>query len=54
MDVVWEFLQGELLSVQKEIHEWRDTMDSWDHHCQVTVRTDIVQCNTLITIISSI
>lgn len=39
VDVVWEFLQGELSSVQKEIDEWRDTMDSWDNHCQVTERT---------------
>ncbi|XP_034159950.2 2-oxoglutarate and iron-dependent oxygenase JMJD4 [Pangasianodon hypophthalmus] len=39
VDVVWEFLQGELKSVQKEIDEWRDTMDSWDNHCQVMMKS---------------
>ncbi|TTB70975.1 JmjC domain-containing protein 4 [Bagarius yarrelli] len=30
---------GELSSVQKEIDEWRDTMESWDHHCQVMMKS---------------
>lgn len=32
---MWQFLQNELASVQKEINEWRNTMDSWHQHCQV-------------------
>lgn len=32
---MWQFLQNELSSVQKEIEEWRNTMDSWHQHCQV-------------------
>lgn len=51
MDVVWEFLQGELSAVQKEIDEWRDTMDSWDNHCQVRVRSGTARY-TLIFIIT--
>lgn len=35
VDIMWQFLQNELLSVQKEISEWRNTMDSWHQHCQV-------------------
>lgn len=35
VDIMWQFLQNELLSVQKEIKEWRNTMDSWHQHCQV-------------------
>lgn len=35
IDIMWQFLQNELLSVQKEISEWRNTMDSWHQHCQV-------------------
>lgn len=37
VDIMWQFLQNELLSVQKEISEWRNTMDSWHQHCQVLV-----------------
>ncbi|XP_056246980.1 2-oxoglutarate and iron-dependent oxygenase JMJD4 isoform X2 [Seriola aureovittata] len=32
------FLQNELSSVQKEIDEWRNTMDSWHQHCQVIMK----------------
>lgn len=35
IDIMWQFLQNELSSVQKEINEWRNTMDSWHQHCQV-------------------
>lgn len=35
IDIMWQFLQNELSSVQKEIDEWRNTMDSWHQHCQV-------------------
>lgn len=35
IDIMWQFLQTELSSVQKEISEWRNTMDSWHQHCQV-------------------
>lgn len=38
---MWEFLQEELSSVQREIEEWRDTMDTWHQHCQV-------QCSCLV------
>lgn len=38
IDIVWQFLQNELSSVQKEINEWRNTMESWHQHCQVPFR----------------
>lgn len=38
VDIMWQFLQCELSSVQKEIDEWRNTMDSWHQHCQVLRR----------------
>ncbi|XP_063741916.1 2-oxoglutarate and iron-dependent oxygenase JMJD4 isoform X2 [Eleginops maclovinus] len=38
VDIMWQFLQSELLSVQKEIDEWRNTMDSWHQHCQVIMK----------------
>lgn len=37
---MWQFLQNELSSVQKEIEEWRNTMDSWHQHCQVLCAWD--------------
>lgn len=39
LDVMWQFLQEELSSVQKEIEEWRDTMDTWHQHCQVIMKS---------------
>ncbi|XP_036453164.1 2-oxoglutarate and iron-dependent oxygenase JMJD4 [Colossoma macropomum] len=39
LDIMWQFLQEELLSVQKEIEEWRDTMDTWHQHCQVIMKS---------------
>ncbi|KAK1797390.1 hypothetical protein P4O66_008761 [Electrophorus voltai] len=39
LDIMWQFLQDELLSVQKEIEEWRDTMDTWHQHCQVIMKS---------------
>ncbi|XP_014890236.1 2-oxoglutarate and iron-dependent oxygenase JMJD4 [Poecilia latipinna] len=38
IDIMWQFLQNELSSVQKEIEEWRNTMDSWHQHCQVIMK----------------
>ncbi|XP_053739117.1 2-oxoglutarate and iron-dependent oxygenase JMJD4 isoform X2 [Synchiropus splendidus] len=38
VDIMWQFLQDELSSVQKEIEEWRSTMDSWHQHCQVIMK----------------
>ncbi|XP_067110024.1 2-oxoglutarate and iron-dependent oxygenase JMJD4 isoform X2 [Osmerus mordax] len=35
VDIMWQFLQNELSAVQREIEEWRNTMDSWHQHCQV-------------------
>ncbi|KAK2901399.1 hypothetical protein Q8A67_009514 [Cirrhinus molitorella] len=39
LDVMWQFLQEELSSVQREIEEWRDTMDTWHQHCQVIMKS---------------
>ncbi|XP_076994063.1 2-oxoglutarate and iron-dependent oxygenase JMJD4 [Tamandua tetradactyla] len=36
---MWRFLQQELRAVQQEIHEWRDTMPDWHHHCQVIMKS---------------
>ncbi|XP_054622473.1 2-oxoglutarate and iron-dependent oxygenase JMJD4 isoform X2 [Dunckerocampus dactyliophorus] len=38
VDIMWQFLQIEMSSVQKEIDEWRNTMDSWHQHCQVIMK----------------
>ncbi|XP_056276862.1 2-oxoglutarate and iron-dependent oxygenase JMJD4 isoform X1 [Pseudoliparis swirei] len=38
VDIMWQFLQSELSSVQKEIDEWRNTMESWHQHCQVIMK----------------
>ncbi|CAI9607382.1 unnamed protein product [Staurois parvus] len=37
--VMWRFLQKELTAVQREIAEWMDTMDNWDQHCQVIMKS---------------
>ncbi|XP_065123773.1 2-oxoglutarate and iron-dependent oxygenase JMJD4 [Paramisgurnus dabryanus] len=39
LDIMWQFLQEELSSVQREIEEWRDTMDTWHQHCQVIMKS---------------
>ncbi|XP_051734484.1 2-oxoglutarate and iron-dependent oxygenase JMJD4 [Ctenopharyngodon idella] len=39
LDTTWQFLQDELSSVQREIEEWRDTMDTWHQHCQVIMKS---------------
>ncbi|KAL4646474.1 jmjC domain-containing protein 4-like [Arapaima gigas] len=39
VDLVWEFLQKELSAVQREIGEWRSTMDTWHEHCQVIMKS---------------
>lgn len=44
IDIMWQFLQNELSSVQKEISEWRNTMDSWHQHCQVLQGQDCSAC----------
>nr|XP_055189735.1 2-oxoglutarate and iron-dependent oxygenase JMJD4 isoform X3 [Nyctereutes procyonoides] len=36
---MWHFLQQELLAVQQEVSEWRDTMPDWHQHCQVIMRS---------------
>ncbi|XP_077870763.1 2-oxoglutarate and iron-dependent oxygenase JMJD4 isoform X3 [Ictidomys tridecemlineatus] len=36
---MWHFLQQELRAVQQEVHEWRDSMPDWHHHCQVIMRS---------------
>ncbi|XP_068091278.1 2-oxoglutarate and iron-dependent oxygenase JMJD4 [Hyperolius riggenbachi] len=37
--VMWRFLQAELSAVQREIGEWKDTMEDWDQHCQVIMKS---------------
>ncbi|MBN3299281.1 JMJD4 protein, partial [Amia calva] len=39
LDIVWQFLQGELSAVQSEIEEWRSTMENWHQHCQVIMKS---------------
>ncbi|XP_062850650.1 2-oxoglutarate and iron-dependent oxygenase JMJD4 [Trichomycterus rosablanca] len=39
VDVVWRFLQEELGLMQKEIEEWKETMDSWHQHCQLMMKS---------------
>ncbi|KAG6927510.1 jumonji domain containing 4 [Chelydra serpentina] len=37
--IMWSFLQDELAAVQREISEWRDTMEDWHLQCQVIMKT---------------
>ncbi|KAK0147109.1 JmjC domain-containing protein 4 [Merluccius polli] len=39
IDIMWQFLQNELSAVQREIEEWRTTMDSWHQHCQTIMKS---------------
>ncbi|XP_072116150.1 2-oxoglutarate and iron-dependent oxygenase JMJD4 isoform X2 [Mobula birostris] len=39
IDIMWNFLQGELTSVQDEIEEWKDHMEDWHQHCQVLLKS---------------
>ncbi|XP_072116158.1 2-oxoglutarate and iron-dependent oxygenase JMJD4 isoform X3 [Mobula birostris] len=39
IDIMWNFLQGELTSVQDEIEEWKDHMEDWHQHCQVICKS---------------
>ncbi|XP_069815241.1 2-oxoglutarate and iron-dependent oxygenase JMJD4 [Dendropsophus ebraccatus] len=39
VSVMWRFLQAELSAVQREINEWRETMEDWDQHCQIILRS---------------
>ncbi|XP_055977946.1 2-oxoglutarate and iron-dependent oxygenase JMJD4-like [Sorex fumeus] len=38
---MWLFLQQELLAVQQEVIEWKESMPDWHHHCQVIMRSCI-------------
>ncbi|XP_039609195.1 2-oxoglutarate and iron-dependent oxygenase JMJD4 isoform X1 [Polypterus senegalus] len=37
--IMWKFLQEELLTVQNEINEWKDSMENWHEHCQVIMKS---------------
>ncbi|XP_019363582.1 PREDICTED: jmjC domain-containing protein 4 [Crocodylus porosus] len=37
--IMWCFLQDELAAVQREISEWRETMDDWHLQCQVIMKS---------------
>ncbi|XP_032634811.1 2-oxoglutarate and iron-dependent oxygenase JMJD4 isoform X2 [Chelonoidis abingdonii] len=37
--IMWSFLQDELAAVQREISEWRDTMEDWHLQCQVIMKS---------------
>ncbi|KAM8967186.1 2-oxoglutarate and iron-dependent oxygenase JMJD4 [Pelodytes ibericus] len=39
VSVMWRFLQAELGLIKKEIGEWKETMDDWDNHCQVIMKS---------------
>ncbi|KAM4028100.1 2-oxoglutarate and iron-dependent oxygenase JMJD4 [Anomaloglossus baeobatrachus] len=39
VSVMWSFLQVELHAVQHEISEWKETMDDWEQHCQVVLKS---------------
>ncbi|XP_077160178.1 2-oxoglutarate and iron-dependent oxygenase JMJD4 [Paroedura picta] len=36
---MWSFLQDELAAVQREIREWRETMEDWHLQCQVLMKS---------------
>ncbi|CAI5789204.1 JmjC domain-containing protein [Podarcis lilfordi] len=37
--IMWSFLQDELAAVQREIREWRDSMEDWHLQCQVLMKS---------------
>ncbi|XP_015269597.1 PREDICTED: jmjC domain-containing protein 4 isoform X2 [Gekko japonicus] len=37
--IMWSFLQDELAAVQREIREWRETMEDWHLQCQVLMKS---------------
>ncbi|XP_050798673.1 2-oxoglutarate and iron-dependent oxygenase JMJD4 isoform X3 [Gopherus flavomarginatus] len=37
--IMWSFLQDELAAVQREISEWKDTMEDWHLQCQVIMKS---------------
>ncbi|XP_044150048.1 2-oxoglutarate and iron-dependent oxygenase JMJD4 isoform X1 [Bufo gargarizans] len=39
VSVMWSFLQTELSAAQREISEWKETMDDWEHHCQLILKS---------------
>ncbi|CAJ0923015.1 unnamed protein product [Ranitomeya imitator] len=39
VSVMWGFLQAELSDVKSEISEWKETMDDWEQHCQVMLKS---------------
>ncbi|XP_072010652.1 2-oxoglutarate and iron-dependent oxygenase JMJD4 isoform X2 [Engystomops pustulosus] len=36
---MWSLLQEELSAAQREVSEWRTTMEDWDQHCQIILRS---------------
>ncbi|KAM3910221.1 2-oxoglutarate and iron-dependent oxygenase JMJD4 [Leptodactylus fuscus] len=36
---MWSLLQVELSAVQREIGEWKETMDDWEQHCQIILKS---------------
>ncbi|XP_043543860.1 2-oxoglutarate and iron-dependent oxygenase JMJD4 [Chiloscyllium plagiosum] len=39
IDIMWQFLQQELMAVQEEIREWKDHMEGWNQHCQLLLKS---------------
>ncbi|XP_041046591.1 2-oxoglutarate and iron-dependent oxygenase JMJD4 isoform X2 [Carcharodon carcharias] len=39
IDIMWQFLQGELTAVQEEIGEWKNCMEGWHQHCQLLLKS---------------
>lgn len=39
VSAMWRFLQAELSAVQREIGEWRETMEDWEQHCQMLLKS---------------
>ncbi|XP_060638673.2 2-oxoglutarate and iron-dependent oxygenase JMJD4 [Anolis sagrei] len=37
--IMWSFLQDELAAVQREIREWKDSMEDWHLQCQVLMKS---------------
>ncbi|XP_075684033.1 2-oxoglutarate and iron-dependent oxygenase JMJD4 [Rhinoderma darwinii] len=56
VSVMWRFLQAELSAVQREISEWRESMDGWEQHCQIILKSctgiDYNEFYTFLTIIA--
>ncbi|KAL7975828.1 hypothetical protein Chor_005775 [Crotalus horridus] len=37
--IMWSFLQDELAAVQREIKEWKESMEDWHLQCQVLMKS---------------